>query len=197
MADAVRTQISPDARLPTRRTLDERIYVRWPGVYRRLARAADRLPPRSRLRRALVRRATLSSWATWARGDHESQLVRYAPDYRWEPLDEMVEVGVRSFYEGRAGAGEGAAELREAFDRIEAIPHEIIDGGDVVVVCGRLLMRARRSGIELEYYLACVYWADRGLIVRQRDFSDRDEALRAAGIPSAAASSSRRVTTAP
>jgi hypothetical protein len=69
VAGAVRTPIGPDARLPTRRTLDERLFVRWPGAYAALSRAVNRLSPRSRLRRALVRRATLSAWASWARDD--------------------------------------------------------------------------------------------------------------------------------
>ena len=43
------------------------------------------------------------------------------------------------------------------------------------------------SGIELDSRLGQVTWIERGLIVRERDFSDWDEALRVAGIPATAA----------
>src|SRR5207248_10384688 len=69
-----RTPIVPDARLPTRRTLDERLFVRWPGAYAAFSRASLLLPPRSRLRRALLRRATLSGWAAWARDRKSTRL---------------------------------------------------------------------------------------------------------------------------
>src|SRR5687768_6056220 len=69
MAEAVRTRIGADARLPTRRTLYERLLVRWPGLWPALARAAQILPPRSRVRRAGLRGAALSGWGAWVRGD--------------------------------------------------------------------------------------------------------------------------------
>ena len=42
----------------------------------------------------------------------------------------------------------------------------------------RSRLRARTSGNELETQLGQVFWLERGLIVRERDFSDWDEALR-------------------
>jgi len=90
MAGAVRTPIGPAAHLRTRRTLEERVYVWWPGLYAALSRTVLRLPPRSRLRRTLLRRSVLSGWPAWARGDLDLMLVRYAPDVRLEPLHEIV-----------------------------------------------------------------------------------------------------------
>ena len=69
MAGAVRIPIDPDAPLPTRRTLDERLYLRWPSLYASLSRRVLSLPPRSRLRRTLLRRTMLSGWAAFARWD--------------------------------------------------------------------------------------------------------------------------------
>ena len=110
MAGAVRTPIGPDARLPTRRSLDERFYLRWPSLYAPLSRAVLSLPRRSRLRRALVSRAMLSGYGAWARGDLELTLLRYAPGYELKPLHEFLAVGIRSSYKGRAGVREWAAE---------------------------------------------------------------------------------------
>ena len=79
MAEAVRMPISPDARLPAHGTLVERFYLRWPSLYAPLSRAVLSLPPRSRLRRPLLRRTMLSGWGAWARGDLDLTLPRYAP----------------------------------------------------------------------------------------------------------------------
>ena len=198
MADAARTPIGPDARLPTRRTLDEQLFVRWPGMYAALGRAMFRLPPRSRLRRALVRRNVMSGWAAWTREDLDLMLVRYAPHFQLEIPREWVAAGMRSAYRDHAGLREWAADMHEAWERIDATPEEIVDAGNPVVVLGHFRLRARGSGIELDFRAAIAYWSERGLIVRQRDFANEDEALRAAGIPTAAAASSlRRVTTPP
>jgi hypothetical protein len=98
MAGAVRTRIAPDARLPTRRTLEERFFARWPRAYAALARVSSRLPPRSRIRRALLRRNALSGWGAWVRGDFDLMLVRFAPHHRYEPPREWQAVGMRSDY---------------------------------------------------------------------------------------------------
>jgi ketosteroid isomerase-like protein len=183
MAGAVRTPIGRDARLPTRRRLDERLYARWPSAYARISRAVARLPPRSQLRRTLLRQATLSGWGAGTRGDLDLMLVRYAPDYHFEPSRELVPAGLRTAYRGHAGVREWFSEWREAYERIELRPHEIVDAGDVVVVLGHVHLRARGSGIELDFRVGNVYWTERGLVVRERQFADWDEALRAAGFP--------------
>ena len=54
--------------------------VLFPGLWKRQARLFLGLSPRSRLRRALLRRAVVSGWAAFNRGDYELMLVRYAPD---------------------------------------------------------------------------------------------------------------------
>jgi ketosteroid isomerase-like protein len=182
MADAARTPIGPDARLPTRRTLDEQLFVRWPGMFAALSRAGSLLPPRSRLRRALVRRSVMSGWAAWTREDLDLMLVRYAPHYQLEIPREWVAAGMRSTYWGHAGAREWAADMREAWERIDATPEEIVDAGNPVVVLGHFRLRARGSGIELETPVGVVFWIERGLTVRQPTFTDWDDALRAAGI---------------
>ena len=48
------------------------------------------------------------------------------------------------------------------------------------------------SGIELDSRLGQVFWIERGLIVRETDFGDWDEALRVMGVSKGAEGSSRR-----
>jgi ketosteroid isomerase-like protein len=145
MARAVRTPIGPDARLPARRTLEDRLIVHWPRLYAALLRAFSFLPPRSRIRRALLQRATLSAWGAWARGDIDLTLVRLAPDFHIELQPEWVAAGMRSSYEGHAGVRERAADQHEVWQRMEFIPREIVDAGDVVVVLGSYQVRARAA----------------------------------------------------
>jgi ketosteroid isomerase-like protein len=183
MAGAVRTPVGPDARLPTRRTLDERFLVRWPGAWPVLARLVQTLPPRSRLRRAAVRRSALSGWGAWVRGDLDLVLVRFSPDFHYDPPREWLIAGMPSEYRGHAGLREWSADLREAWEFLDHTPLEIVDGGDVLAFLCQIRLRARSSGIEIDTRLGQAFWSEQGLIVRERDFSDWDEALRAAGIP--------------
>ena len=57
-------------------------------------------------------------------------------------------------------------------------PVEIADGGTVFAFYCKVRLRSRTSGIELDSHLGQVFWVERGLIARERDFSDWDEALR-------------------
>lgn len=186
MTEAVRTPIGPDARLPTRRTLDERLLVRWPRVFPALSRAVQLLPPRSRIRRASLRRNALSGWGAWVRGDLELCLVRFAPEYHYDPAPEWLIAGMPTEYRGHAGLREWSADLREAWEFVDHTPLEVVDAGDVLAFLCQIRLRARTSRIELDSRLGQVFWIERGLIVRERDFSDWGEALRAAGIPTGA-----------
>jgi ketosteroid isomerase-like protein len=185
--EAVRTPLGPDVRLRGRRSLDERLFVRWPGAWATLARVGSRLPPRSRLRRAQLRRAALSGWSAWARGDLDLMLVRYARDCQFEPPAEYVEAGMRRAYSGHAGAREQAVDLRDSWEQMDITPLEIVDAGDRWVVLGHVHIRGSRSGVEVSSEIGVAYWVERGLVVRECPFFDWAEALRAAGIAAAPA----------
>jgi ketosteroid isomerase-like protein len=182
MAEIVRTPIGPDARLPTRRTVDERMMVRWPRAWARLARVVQFLPPRSRLRRALIRQNALSGWGAWIREDLDLCLVRFAPDYHYDPPREWLLPGMATVYRGHAGLRQWAADLHDAWEFLDHRPLEVIDAGDMVAFRCRIRLRARTSGIELDSRLGQVFWVDRGLIVRESDFADWEAALRVVGV---------------
>jgi ketosteroid isomerase-like protein len=183
VAEVVRTAFGSDVRLRTRRSLDERLMVRWPGAWQTFAHTLLLLPPRSRLRRALLRRAVVSGWSAWSRGDLDLMLVRFARDYQYETLSEFVAAGLRSSYAGHAGAREFTVDLSEAFDQMDLTPLEILDAGNRFVVLGRFRVRGRGSGVETDSPLGQTFWVERGLVVRDCMFLDWDAALRAAGIP--------------
>jgi ketosteroid isomerase-like protein len=182
VAEAVRTAIERSVRLRTHRSLEERIYVRWPSTYAVVARMVLRLPPRSRLRRATLRRAAVSGWAALSRGDLDLMLVRFAPDCQYEPPPEFYGSGMLSINRGDADIREQVADLRQAWEQMETTPLEIVDAGDRFVVLGRQHVRGRGSGVELDTAVGEALWVRRGLIVRDRFFFDWDAALRAAGV---------------
>jgi hypothetical protein len=182
MACAVRIPIDPDARLPLRRTLDDRFYLRWPSIYASIARAVQSLPPRSRLRRALLRRTMLSGWAPFARWDLDLTLPRYAPGFELEPLREFLTFGVRSSYKGRSGLREWVTDMRDAWERMEVRPLEIVDAGNPIVSSATLTCALAEAASSSTTNFGAVFWSEQGLIVRELHFSDWDEALRAAGI---------------
>lgn len=178
-ARAVRTTIDPDLPPRRRRTVDERLVVRWPGLYARGARAFERLPPRSRIRRALLRRGVHSAWGAWSRGDLDVVLVRYAPDAVLDAVPNMVAAGMPQKYEGHEGIRRLSADWREAWEEMGLVPFEVLDFGDCALTHGRGHVQARGLEIEFEYDVYSVVWWERGLVVRHRDFTDREQALRA------------------
>jgi ketosteroid isomerase-like protein len=149
-------------------------------VWRTIARLVQRLPPRSRLRRVLLRRAVLSGFAAFARWDVDLMVVLYTPDCRPEMPPEFVDAGMRTVYEGHAGLRDVSTDLNEAFEEMDRKPQGIVDAGDRGVVLGRIHTRARQSGVELDSHVGDVVWDQQGLIVRQCLFLDWDAALRAA-----------------
>ena len=103
---------------------------------------------------------------------------RLAPGFEWHQFPQAVEPGTRR------GAEVGEA-LRSVFDiyrevRVEA--REFIDAGDQVVVIGLTRATARGSGLELENPIALVWTVRDGRLVRNEVFTDRREALEAAGL---------------
>jgi hypothetical protein len=177
----VRTVIPPGAQMATTRTPDERLLVRWPRLYLWFARAFERMPPRSRIRRAFLRRGVHSGWAAWSRGDLDLVLLRYAPDAVLDAIPNMIAAGMPRTYEGHEGIRRLAADWREAWGEIGVVPCEILDFGDCALTYGRGRVQARDLDIQFEYDVYSVVWWERGLIVRHRDFTEREDALRAAG----------------
>lgn len=112
------------------------------------------------------------------RGDLELCVVRFSPDWHYSPPKEWLIAGMPDLYRGHAGFRQWAADLREAWEFVEHTPLEVVDAGDVAAFLCKIRLRGRSTGIELDSRLGQVFWLERGLIVREADFADWDEALR-------------------
>jgi hypothetical protein len=81
MRDVVVTRVEQGGPSRRSRNLEDRFIIRFPALYQRLAALVfARLSPSSPLRRALLRRAVLSGWASAVRRDFKLNLLFFAGD---------------------------------------------------------------------------------------------------------------------
>ena len=79
--------------------------VCFPGVWRTATALGLRLlSPRSRLRRALLRRNVVSGWDAATRRDFELMQVRYTPDVEIEYDSDFEALGMSGTFRGHEGS---------------------------------------------------------------------------------------------
>lgn len=184
---AVVTSIAVGSTARGHRSLDEKMMVRFPGMYRAWAGLVLRfLRPDMRLRRWFVRRAVVSGWAAAQRRDFELMLLRYAPDVLYDADAGFQALGVPGAARGRAEMANVLVELLDVWDRQELAPVLVVDLARSLIVLGRTRVHGPASGIELDLEIAQLLTLERGLVTRERDFNHWDDALRAASLDPAA-----------
>jgi ketosteroid isomerase-like protein len=168
----------------SRRTLDQRLAIRFPALVPRNAALIAGRSPRSRLRQWLVRRIARGCLEAYNRRDLMAASLAFAPELRYYPYREFVEAGLADeCYHGPAGYRryiEATYDVWGANVRIE--PTELIDTGDVLVLLADMPMRALGSGIPLAETYATVATLRNGMIVEQRDYLHHSDALERAGL---------------
>jgi uncharacterized protein len=106
-------------------------------------------------------------------------LLYLHPEIEWTTTGVFVEAATYCGHEGvRRYIGAWAkefADLRVDFE-------EQIDAGDVVVTVGRISGRGKTSGAPVDVVLTAVWSQQDGKIIRLRNFADKAEAFRAAGL---------------
>src|SRR5919198_1844 len=196
MLNAVVTPVQYSGPPKRSRSLEERLIVRFPTLYRRSAGLTfRRLSPRSRLRRALLRRATISAGAAYYRRDFELALVRYAPDVEYEFNPGLQTLGLGGTFQGHEGMLEAFGKLAEAWESWELEPTYVVDLGDRLLTLGFNRSHARASGVQLEQEFAQLVTMREGLVAHHIAFFSWEEGLRAAGLdPDVVALPARRKT---
>ena len=164
------------------RGLEERLALRFPRVTGFIARATWRLPQRSRLRRALIRRMVALGWEAMNRVDLEFGLALYHEDVESIFDPRAVTLGMantRGRDARRRVLTEFYAETRETHFQ----PDELIDlGDDRLLVTGRMKGTGRSSGAPFETEWANLWTISEGRVIRDEQFGDRMKALGAAGL---------------
>ena len=123
----------------------------------------------------MVRRSV----AAYGSGDFETAMAVYDPEVVFDPSFSRPEGGV---YHGPQGVLEGVQAWVERWTDYRFEVEEIIDAGDRVLMIIREFGRDAGSGIEVSEH---VFWVQRirdGKIVRADLFTDRSQALEAAGL---------------
>jgi ketosteroid isomerase-like protein len=164
-----------------RRTLDERLFVRFPGLYHLLADRLMRLPPGSRLRRWFVTNSVSRGCAAANRRDFDLMLTGWADDIDYRAAEGALD---------DHGPIHGKAEMRayvqdwlDTFDNMKVEPLEVIDAGqDQVIAVLRSSGRAKLSGVETDITFAALYTIRDGKTARGREYLTKEQALEAAGL---------------
>jgi ketosteroid isomerase-like protein len=143
-----------------------------------------RLPAGSRLRRALLARSMARAYDAANRRDFELILTFNDPhDYEYRPSRAFLPPDMDTVYHGADGYRRFWRLWLDAFEDIRWDLEEIRDFGDKVLVRARQSGRGSGSGVVVSESVFQLFTFRRGLVLRQEDFVDREEALRAAGAP--------------
>jgi hypothetical protein len=168
------------------RTIDQRLAVRFPALYRLLAGAMMRLSRRSRLRRLMLARLMALAYAAANRRDFEVVFAGMDLEvYEYHPSRDLLPPDMDAAFYGRDGYLQLWRYWLDAFGDIRWEPEEILDFGETFLVTTQQMGRGSGSGVNVSESVFQLYTVRRGLVVRQEDFLDRSEALEAAGVRSA------------
>jgi ketosteroid isomerase-like protein len=168
-----------------RRSLDERLFVRVPALYRWVAHATTRLPPRSQLRRLIIAYSVQRGYAALTRRDFDVVLMRSDPEVEYSANGDLIPPDLDPVSYGHDGYRRLWRRWFDAFDDFRWEPNEIIDFGDKLLVTAELNGHGSGSGLAVSDTTFQLFELRRGLSISQEDFTDRDEALEAAGRKSA------------
>src|SRR5687768_14937545 len=174
----VRIPLAPETR--RHRSLDERIFVRFPSLPRRLSAAWARLPRHSRLRRAMLARNVRRGYAALNRRDFDLLAVGLDPGVELHSAHVFPDIG--AVFHGHEGYRELWRQLIEAFDNARVETEELLDCGDRFLVTVKVTGYGTGSGVSISQRLFHLFSLRRGLVVREDDFQDRAEALEALGL---------------
>jgi len=164
------------------RTLDQRIYLRFPRLANAVLRRIAKLPPRSRFRQSTVLRGARRAIEAYNRRDMDAMGIGYHPEFEYLPARNWVEAGMlEPSYRGLEGHKRYVASTAEVFGaEVYVKPVELIDLGERIVLLANVPMRAQVSGIELTEAFALVSTMKDGLVISIQEYYDHDEALREA-----------------
>lgn len=167
----------------THRRLEERLALRFPGGAALLVRSALRLPPRSRLRQAFVRRAVQQGFEALNRDDIEPAFALYHPDVELDLPQEFVGLGIDPPDRGREERVSFERRWNAEWGTLGYALEEVIDlGDDRVLLVGRFEGSGPSSGAGFANEFAEIFTFSAGRVIREQAFFDHAEAFEAAGL---------------
>jgi hypothetical protein len=168
--------MSRNDQVKSQRTIAERAGIRWPSMARRAMRWVLRLPPGSRVRRAMLQRAARIVFLLWNRGDYALVPILDDPEVETHvTVRARMAVGLDELYYGPEGHCRAMETWNEAWRTWDAEIDEVIEEGrDQVLIVARVYGEGAASGIKLEEWSAARYTFREGLILRVDGAIDPD-----------------------
>ena len=115
------------------------------------------------------------------RGDSSVPIAISTPEVEWGAIGAFPGVEVR--YRGPHGIEEWMEAIRSAWEVFEVSVDEVLyDEGDLLVMAELLRGRGRSSGADVQMRIFTVYRFEEGKIRKREAFTERNEALEAAGL---------------
>ena len=111
------------------------------------------------------------------RGDIEAALELVDPDIEWQT--ELIGTPV---YRGHEGARQGFRDVMTAWESWQMEPIEFLEGDDHVFMAVHVNARGRTTGATVEARVFYVLDFRHGKVVRFQGFTQRSQALEAAGL---------------
>jgi len=124
-----------------------------------------------------IRRA----FEAYNRGDLDAAVADFAADSEYVPSGAVP--GEQGPVRGPEGYKQYVGWLRGEFDDARIDVHEVIDAGDKVLAAMTMRGRGRRSGAVTSWHFWQVWTLREGQVVHGHGFTDKSEALEAAGLP--------------
>jgi ketosteroid isomerase-like protein len=121
------------------------------------------------------------SWTAFAHGGLDAMAEYWDAAITWRAIegapDDVGEI------EGRDALRRYYQDWIDTFAGLTVVPGELLEvDDDRLVASHHATGRARQSGVETELRYAVVYTLREGMIVRGREYGDRQEALKAVGL---------------
>jgi ketosteroid isomerase-like protein len=177
--EVVRTPMTPTAH--GRRRPEERLALRFPRLYNSVSRAIWGLP-KSRLRRALIRRLVRTSWEAFNRGDLEAAFLPYHPDCQSIFPPGMTTIGLEAGTFDRDERVRFQQRVIDEWDEMRFEPSELIEMGDRLLSIGHMRLRGLSSGVPVDTEWVAMITTVDGRVMQERIFTDHAAALEAAGL---------------
>jgi hypothetical protein len=168
----------------SRRTLDQRLFLRFPRLAAASSRLVAKLPTRSRLRQAALARAVRLASEAYNRRDLDAVVVGWDPEFEYHTDREWAQSGlVEPCYRGLESYRKYIEATSEVWGgQNYLMPEELMDLGDRFVLLANVPMRGQASGVSLTEPFAYVGTLKQGIVIRLQEYFDHDEALEAAGL---------------
>ena len=141
-----------------------------------------RLRPRSRLRSLALTRVVGRTYAAINRRDFDVLVIGLDPGIEYHPSDDLTPPDFAAVFYGHDGYLEPWRSWLETFEDLWIEPEELLDLGDKLLIRVRGGGHGSGSGVPVDETLFQLCRLRNGLVIWQRDFTDRAEALEAAGL---------------